>query len=576
MGLVNGALQIGRSALQTYQSALQVIGNNISNVGNPDYARQTVGLSAIPGTNLSPGMQPGAGVAFTDLKRNLDESLENRIRAAIGDLESAVARQQALGRVEAFFDEVSGKGISTKLTEFFNSFSNVQNDPSDISMRDIALVAGADLASSLVRLRSSLKALGDDFDGQIGTLVTDADQMAGQIAELNAEIAVAEAGGRGPAGALRDQRDALLRDLAELFAVTVREQPDGGINVYIGSEPLIQGGVSRGLTTEQVVDGDFARTVVRFADDGSPAPVQGGQLEGLIVARDQETYGRLADLDELAAALIFEVNRVHADGQGLSGFTSVTGTYAVADPTAALSTTEAGLSYAPQNGSFFIAVADDPTGTVVAYQIEVDLDGTADDTTLESLVADINATVEGVTAGIAAGNRLQIDADPGFSFTFGHDGERFREDTSNVLAALGINTFFDGLSAADIQVNELLTTFPSLLAAATVNLDGDGSNAGRLASVGEAASEQLGGSSITEHYARLANAVAVAGGSALDDVEADQAVLSALQLQKESISGVNLDEEALQLLKFERAYQGAARYVTTVDRLLMELIALVR
>jgi flagellar hook-associated protein 1 FlgK len=213
---------------------------------------------------------------------------------------------------------------------------------------------------------------------------------------------------------------------------------------------------------------------------------------------------------------------------------------------------------------------------VVAYQIEVDLDGTADDTTLESLVADINATVEGVTAGIAAGNRLQIEADSGFSFTFGHDGERFREDTSKVLAALGINTFFDGLSAADIQVNELLTAFPSLLAAATVNLDGDGSNAGRLAGVGQAVSEQLGGSSVTEYYARMANAVAVAGGSALDDVEADGAVLSALQLQKESISGVNLDEEALQLLKFERAYQGAARYVTTVDRLLMELIALVR
>ena len=576
MGLVNGALQIGRSALQTYQSALQVIGNNISNAGNPDYARQTAGLSAIPGTNLPQGMQPGAGVAFTDLKRNLDESLENRIRAAIGDLESAVARQQSLGRVEAFFDEVSGEGISTKLTEFFNSFSNVQNDPSDISLRDITLVAGADLASSLARLRGSLKALGDEFDGQIDTLVTDADQMAGQIAELNAEIAVAEAGGRAPAGALRDQRDALLRDLAELFAVTVREQADGSINVYIGSEPLIQGGVSRGLTTEQVVDGDFARTAVQFADDGSPAPVQGGQLEGLITARDQEAYGRLADLDELAAAIIFEVNRVHADGQGLSGFTSVTGTYAMDDTTAALNGSEAGLSFAPRNGSFFIAVADDPTGTVVAYQIEVDLDGTADDTTLESLVADINATVEGVTAGIAAGNRLQIEADSGFSFTFGHDGERFREDTSNVLAALGINTFFDGLSAADIQVNELLTAFPSLLAAATVNLDGDGSNAGRLAGVGQAASDQLGGSSVTEYYARMANAVAVAGGSALDDVEADDAVLSALQLQKESISGVNLDEEALQLLKFERAYQGAARYVTTVDRLLMELISLVR
>ena len=243
---------------------------------------------------------------------------------------------------------------------------------------------------------------------------------------------------------------------------------------------------------------------------------------------------------------------------------------------AALNSSDAGLSYSPQNGSFFIAVADDPTGTVVAYQIEIDLDGTADDTTLESLVADINATVDGVTASIAAGNRLQLDADLGFSFTFGHDGQQARGDTSDVLAALGINTYFDGLSAADVQVNEFLTASPSMLAAATVNLDGDGSNAGRLAVVGQAASDQLGGSSISEQYARIANEVAVAGASALDDVEADEGVLSALQLQKDSISGVSLDEEALELLKFERAYQGAARYVTTVDRLLMELLSLVR
>lgn len=576
MGFVNSALQIGRSALATYQSALQVIGNNVSNAGNPDYARQSAGLSALHGPALPEGFQPGAGVALTELKRNLDESLENRLRAAIGDLESALTTEQSIGRVEAYFDETTGASISTQLTEFFNSFDAVQNDPADLGIRDIALASGAQLASSLSALRADLKDLGDEIDGQIAELVTEADRLASQIGELNGEIGAAQAGWPESAHALQDQRDALLRELSELLDVSVRHQSDGTINVYIGSEPLIMGGVSRGLTTAQTTDGQFARTVVQFADSGSLVAVRGGRLEGLIQSRDVHAYGQLEDIDQLAAALIFEVNQVHADGQGLSGFASVTGTYAVKDPAAALNSADTGLAFAPHNGSFYVAVTDDATGTVVAYQIEVDLDGIDQDTTLESLVADINETVQGVTASITAGDRLQLEADAGLSFTFGHDGEQFRRDTANLLAALGINTFFEGSSAAEIAVNETLSASPSMLAASTVNLDGDGSNAGRLAGVGATASDLLGGSSITEGYGRISNEVATAGANALDDLEVTNAVLAALQTQKESISGVNLDEEAIQLLKFERAYQGAARYVVTVDRLLAELMALVR
>ena len=576
MGLANAALQIGRSALQTYQSALQVVGNNVANAGNPDYTRQTAGLAALPGTPLASGLQPGAGVALTELKRHLDESLENRIRAGIGDRESAVVTQQGLGRVEPLFDETTGEGISSKLTEFFNNWSEVQNNPADVAIREVAVASGADLAASLGRVGEQLKAVGEEIDGQIDELVEQADQLASGIAELNREIAAAEAGRPGAAHALRDQRDALLRELSEIFEVSVRFQPDGSIYVYAGSEPLVMGGVSRGLTTEQVVDGSFSRTTVRFADTGGPVPVSGGSLEGLMVSRDEHALGRIEAVDELAAAIIFEVNRIHSEGQGLSGFTSVTGTYAVTDATAVLNREEAGLAFSPSNGSFFIAMTDDATGTTVAYQIEVDLDGLGDDTTLDSLIADINATVEGLTAEATADGRLRLEADTGFSFTFGHDGAEFRADSADLLAALGINTFFEGTGAGDMQVSAVLRGSSSLLAASTVNLEGDGSNAGRLAVVGTSASDLLAGSTLVEGYNRIANEVALAGAAALDEVEVCEAVLSALQAQKENISGVNLDEEAIELLKVERAYQGAARYMVTVDRLLSELLALLR
>ncbi|MCP4247620.1 MAG: flagellar hook-associated protein FlgK [bacterium] len=577
MGLVNSALQIGRSALQSYQSALQVTGNNVANAGNPDYTRQTLGLAAVHGTALPEGLQPGAGVALNELKRNLDEALENRLRAAIGGRESAGAVQESLGRIETLFDEINGEGVTSRLTTLFNSFSDLQNAPADLAIRDLVVANGAGLADGLQSVRDQLKDIGGDIDAQIGELVERADELAGQVADLNSEIAASEAGFNSSAHALMDQRDAVLRELSEIVDVTVRPQPDGGIYVYAGSEPLVLGGVSRGMTFETTLEDGFERTSVQFGDTSGPVPLGAGRLQGLITARDEHAFGRIDAVDEFAAALIFEMNRVHSEGQGLTAFDSVTGTYIVQDTTAALNSDEAGLAFAPQNGSFYIAVTDLTSGTVVADQIEVDLDGIGDDdTTLESLVADINAEVTGVTAEITAGGRLKIEADAGFAFSFGHDGVEFRNDSSNVLAALGINTFFEGTNASDIAVRSGLVASSSQLAAATVDLEGDGSNAGRLSALATAASELLGGATVVEGYNRISNAVAQAGASALDDVEESDAVLSALRAQKDAISGVNLDEEAIELLKFERAFQGAARYITTVDRLLSEMIALVR
>jgi flagellar hook-associated protein 1 FlgK len=85
MGLTNGALQIGQSALLTYQSALQAVGNNIANSSTDGYVRRTPQLTSMPGVPLAEGLMPGGGVALTALQRSLDEALESRLRAAIGD-----------------------------------------------------------------------------------------------------------------------------------------------------------------------------------------------------------------------------------------------------------------------------------------------------------------------------------------------------------------------------------------------------------------------------------------------------------------------------------------------------------
>jgi flagellar hook-associated protein 1 FlgK len=241
-----------------------------------------------------------------------------------------------------------------------------------------------------------------------------------------------------------------------------------------------------------------------------------------------------------------------------------------------LDSTLAGLPFPPRNGSFYLVVADDATGTPVAYRIDVDADGTAAGTTLDSLVNAINTQAQGVTASITSDRRLQVTAADGFNFTFGHDGQVAREDTSGVLAALGINTFFTGTDARNIAVSGAIASHPELLAASSVNLAGDGLTAGRIAALDTTPIARLRNASVSGFYQTVANAAAVSSAAARSDNEAASTVLFSLQAQRENISGVNLDEEAISLVKYQRAFQGAARFVSVVDQLLAELTTILR
>ncbi len=571
MGLLNSALQIGRSAILTYEGALNVVGNNISSASSPDFTRLTPLLDPIQGTPISGELQPGAGVALNQIQRNIDEALESRMRLAIGANESAITQQGSLAQLEPLFDELSQSGVGTGLADFFHAFDELQNTPEDPAIRDLVVNSGARLAESLRTLRAQMTTISNDADGQITVIVEEADTIARDIARLNEDITTAEAGRRGQATGLRDQRDAALRRLSERFDVTVREQPNGTVNVYIANEALVQGNSVRGLVAVSETEGDTIRTTVRFADTNQQVDVQGGSLEGLLVGRDRNA--QIEKIDELAAALIAEVNKIHADGQGLVGFASVVGAQDVLATDVPLGASSAGLTTTPTNGSFFIAVADTATGTPVAYRIDVD---PSDVTTLESLRDEFNNQVTGVTASITIDNRLEFTADDGFSFTFGNDGQTSREDTSGVLAALGINTFFTGSDATTIAVNEALERDSFLLAAASEFLPGDGTNASRIAALDTAGVSSLRELSLIGFQRSIANSVAVRAAAVNDDVQATGSILASLSAQRESVSGVNLDEEAISLLKYERAFQGTSRFVRVVDDLINELLTLVR
>ncbi|MCK6485015.1 MAG: flagellar hook-associated protein FlgK [Phycisphaerae bacterium] len=570
MGLNTSALSIGRSALLAYQQALQLTGNNIANAANPIYSRQTANFAPLRG-NVG-GLQLGQGVQITSIQRHVLESLEGRLRGALSDRDAALTRRAALNRVELLLNPLGETNLGTTINELFSAFHELQNTPEDASVRGLVVRRGEALASSIQQTRRDLLLQREDLNADVVALTDRADVLASQIADLNVQIASSEAGNPGAAAGLRDQRTALLQELSSLVHVTVREQPGGSVNVYIGNEPLIEYGTSRGLKTVQEPAGSgLLNNVVRFADDNSVADVRSGQIAGAIEARDGGIDSQLSRLNTLARALIQEVNKRHASGQGLTPWTGLTGTYAVNDANAALNTTAAGLDLTPQSGTFFIDVRDVATGQTTRHQITVDLDGQGgNDTTLTSLAAQIMTTTGGaVTAAVQPDGRLSLNAAAGTSFSFA-------DDRTDVLAALGLNTFFDGRDASDISVNALVSASPSLVAAATNGLGGDGSNAGLLAALVDAPVAMLGGVSLAQYHQGSAAESAVAANAATNALDAADVMLGSLQAQRESISGVNLDEEAVRLVMYQRSFQGAAQYLSVVDEMLQTLLSLVR
>jgi flagellar hook-associated protein 1 FlgK len=214
-------------------------------------------------------------------------------------------------------------------------------------------------------------------------------------------------------------------------------------------------------------------------------------------------------------------------------------------------------------------VKNKQTGLTSSTLIQVDLDGlNADDTSLDSLAASINA-VAGISAN-STGGRLNVTADTATTEI------SFSQDSSGVLAALGINTFFTGADAGDIAVNTSLKTRPGLLAAARNGQPADNQTALAIARLETQSLVSLGGVSLKDSYEGIVNGIASQAARAQSDAEAADAIRETLSAQREALSGVSLDEEAVNLMRSQRAFQGAARVISVVDEMMRTVLALIR
>lgn len=560
------SLQIANNALIASQLGIQVAGNNIANANTPGYVRERLVLAPAP-TQRYGGLLLGLGVDVQAVVQQTDRFLESRLRAAGSDVAESEAQEQAYVQLEALIGELSDTDLSTSLTSFFNSIHDVLNQPDSVSVRNLVVLQGRSLSDNVNRLDGRVREVRRDLDVQIADTAGQINSLTKAIAKLNAQITAVEGGGTSPSDAigLRDSRSIALSELAKLIDIQAFEQTTGDVTVFSGGDYLVFQGTSRDVGVVQTSDRGQAISAIHLVDTDAPIVSSGGRLGGLTQARDGVLGGFLDRLDSFAKTLIFEFNKLHAGGQGLSGLSTATSEFAVGNTQAALDS--AGLPFVAVNGGFQVLVRNEQTGVTTTRDIRVDLNGLDGDTSLEDLAAQIDA-IDGLSATINSRGQLSLQADSS-TLTFA-----FTNDTSGVLAALGVNTFFRGKGASDMGVQEAIAVSPARFAASRGGIDSDTANGEALANLLTASLRSQGGASLATMYDRFVGEVTQGAEITRSVASGHRTFYSTLEGQLLAISGVNIDEEAIRLVAFQRAFQASARVVATISDLLETLINL--
>lgn len=560
-----GTIQIANNSLNAASLGLQVTGNNIANANTPGYIRQRLLQSPAPASRQG-GLLLGLGVQVTGVQQVIDRFLADRVRGAASDVANSEAQADVYSKLETAINELGDKDLSTQLSSFFSSLQDVQNQPESTAVRNVAVQKAQALTTAINRLDSQVRGISDSVNQQIAGTASDINGLLTDIAKLNVQIVQLEGGGTSGSDAvgLRDQRSQDLAKLAEIADIQAIEQPTGDVAVYSNGDFLVSLGTARRVSAVTDITDGVASSRIEIDGVHSPLQASGGRLGGLISARDEILPEFLNGLNDLAKTLIGEFNKVFSSGQGLTGFSQVTSQEAVSSATIPLDAT--GLAFTPGNGVFQVQTYNAQTGSRSTTDIRVDLTGLDTDTTLQSIASQLDA-VDGISASVSTAGKLQIASESSqVTFAFG-------SDTSGTLAALGINTFFTGTSAQNIGINQIVKTDPGKLAISRGGVGEDTNNGKLLANLIDT---PIGtrGVSLADMYDHLTANVALSSQSASAAADGFRNFQQALEGQSLAISGVNIDEEAVRMIEYQRTYQASAKVISTVNELLQTLLNL--
>ncbi|MDN2656014.1 flagellar hook-associated protein FlgK [Cobetia sp. 14N.309.X.WAT.E.A4] len=544
--MASSMLSIGVSGLQAAQTALATNSNNIANVYTPGYSRETVELSG------GPGASPVSGVSVSSISRQTDAYLSAQLDSALSASAALETREANLSQIDNLLADEEA-GLAPLMQQFFAAIEGVASQPGDPAARESMLGTAESLAGQLNAFAGYLDEMDAGVNARIGDVVGDINNATTQIASLNEQISMTRARtGEEPLGLL-DQRDQAVTELQSLVGVDVQEQ-DGRLSISLGNGQLLVNGSDSHDLVAVVDPQDASRVVVNYsAAPGMPMSLEEGQLEGgtlggLLGFREESLAPAQNQLGQLAAGLALTFNAQHGDGIDANGDAGgdffTLGTPEVLP--ASGNTLDAALEveFAPatlKEGEDFYSVAltgDDYRLSLEGGEYRLENLGNG---TVESLSPDSEGLMQHEGLILSATNMQEGD-----SFTI--------QPTRQIAATFGV-AIDDG---ADIAAGE-----------SSGSLD----NRNILALQQLQSSDALGSAgSFNDQYASLVSQVGNQTRLVQVNLEAQQSLTEQLTAAEQSVSGVNLDEEAADLIRYQQFYQANAQVIQTAATVLDTLL----
>jgi len=573
-------LSIGTTALIANQGALSTTSHNISNLNTEGYNRQRAEFGTYP-ANFEGTHYIGTGVQITSVERMFDQFLSNQVRQYTSQEQQLATFNDFSSRV----DDLLGSpqlSISTGLNEFFNAVHDVADNPTSEAARQVMLSQANILANQFQTLDQQIGSLNDQVNSGLEIAVKDVNVLSQGIAELNQAIFDASHAGTIPPNDLLDQRDQLINELSELVSVSTLKQDNGAINVFVGNgQALVVGNTAIELST---VPNPTDTTKLEIAYGPSQVIVSdqitGGTLGGLISVRSGVLGSVQQELDDLATGLVEATNAQHQVGITLSG--NAGGDF-FAVPTPPTTISASNIQVAITNPRDIAAAFPVTNTTSVSNtgtgQLEIiAIDGSA------PLFDPINTLTTDITFSYNSGTgAYDVTYDGGAaSIVYDPATDSGKIFDLGALAAPPHTDFTAGkppltITLSGVPGNTDSFTISNSVSGGSFTAVGDNRNALAIAELQVSKTMDPNGTGSNTHsfgdsYEVMVANVATKTHQSDVGQQTQQALLDQANLNYESVSGVNLDEEAANLIKYQQAYQAAAQIITVSNTVFNSLL----
>jgi flagellar hook-associated protein 1 FlgK len=535
-------LSIGMSGLLAYRRALDTVSHNIANANTDGYSRQRVELVSRPGSGSGFGYV-GTGVDISTVRRLGDDLVTARMQTDA----SAYGRLQTYhgfaSRIDGLLSDADA-GLSRPLQGFFDAANALSQDPSSTAARQNLIGAADTLAARMRDTQSQLDGMEGEINTRMRATVDEINTLSGALADVNREIVQGYGNfGGQPPNDLLDQRDQLLQQLSARVGISTSAQADGSVNVYVGGgQALVLGSQSTALGVAADSYNSGRLDIVHAGGTRITAQLSGGELGGLLDARREVLDPARARLGRIAAGLVETVNAQHVQGFDANGAPGTD-------------------FFAPLRGAAFAATANVGNATVdVGFgdpaalgdgDYELRFDGAAWSLTDLRSGQAVPLSGSGTPGDPLVGAGLELEVSGGASA-----GDRFLIRPT-VAAAAGMN----------VALRD-----PEQVAAAASTASGDNGNALALAAISNGGVLNGGTQSLLAAHSALVSGAGMRAQQAGVQLDAQAAIGNQTLAERESLSGVNLDEEAADLIRYQQAYQAAARVVQVADTIFQTLL----